>query len=371
MRKLALAVLMVSGVAGFVGCSSSPHKVTTGTAGHGGSGGGTGGGTAGGTAGAAGDMGMGTAGAGGMAGGTAGTGGAAGGTAGAGGMAGAAGTGGAAGDGTAGTAPPATCDNMTKKALPYDVLHDFTNGVLLNGAATATAFQFVTNPNCDQTSFPAFPYVDGGSPPPPDGGGTDDSGTTDSGSSDSGSDAGVADSGSDAGSSSDSGASDHPADAPADAPQGDGGGTDAAAASSCIEFSYDPDQCIANAGGNANNCWDGVIFAPQGTTIGANAAGGICIGDGAKHITFEARASRTVMVKFGGGGNGGDGSGSTEFLKTVTTTWQTFSIDGPTNVPTYNMASSTAGVWDGFSVVGIPDQMSGVYIFVRNVRWTQ
>jgi hypothetical protein len=197
-------------------------------------------------------------------------------------------------------------------------------------------------------------------PPPPDGGGTD--GGTDSGSTD---DAAVADSGSDASSSSDGGAADHPTDAAADAP------TDAPAASSCIEFSYDPDQCIANAGGNANNCWDGVIFAPQGTTIGANAAGGICIGDGAKHITFEARASRTVMVKFGGGGNGGDGSGSTEFLKTVTTSWQSFSIDGPTNVPTYNMASSTAGVWDAFSVVGIPDQMSGVYIFVRNVRWTQ
>jgi hypothetical protein len=106
MRKLALAVLMVSGVAGFMGCGSSPHKVTTGTAGHGGNGGGTAGATAGSGGGTAGDMGMAGSMAG-MAGSTAGAGGMAGGAAGAGGMAGsAAGAGGTAGDGTAGTTPP-------------------------------------------------------------------------------------------------------------------------------------------------------------------------------------------------------------------------------------------------------------------------
>ena len=97
------------------------------------------------------------------------------------------------------------------------------------------------------------------------------------------------------------------------------------------------------------------------------------IADGAKHITFEARASRPVTVKFGGSGTvPGDGAGVTEFNENVTTSWQTFTMDGPTNIGDYNSAQTTTspGAWNGFSIVGIPDNMSGVYILVRNVRWT-
>jgi hypothetical protein len=380
MRKLALAVVMVSGAAGvFMGCgSSSPRKVNTGTAGSGGhAGGGTAGAAGGGTAGAGGSAGGGTAGnqgTAGAAGGTAGAGGmAGGGTAGAGGMAGGtAGAGGTSGGG--GTAPPPTCDTMTKKALPYDVLHDFTNISVLHGGSSSNAFQFVTNPDCNATTFPAFPVVDAGTTS--DGAATDGSSE---GGTDSGTDAGVvadsgSDTGTDTGSVSDSGTSsdggaDHPADgatdAPADAPQADAG------SASCIEMTYDPDACIAAGGDTGNNCWDGAIWSAT-AAIGANAAGGICIADGAKHITFEARASRATNIKFGGGGNGGDGSGSTEFVKAVTTDWTTITIDGPSNVQ-YNMASSTAGVWDGFSVVGDPGDTGagGVYLLIRNVRWTQ
>jgi hypothetical protein len=249
---------------------------------------------------------------------------------------------------------------MTKKALPYDVLHDFASGNTLNNANTATAFQVITTPDCNATTFPSFPYVDGGSPvPPTTDGGTD--GSSEAGTDAGGADAGTTDASSDSSSTSDA-ATDASADAPADAPQ---------ASNTCVEFSYDPDQCIANNAGATGNCWDGVIYSPSGT-VGAS-GNGICIGDGAKHITFEARASRNVTVKFGGSGFGGDGTGTSEFLKNVTTSWQSFSLDGPTNIPNYNSASTSTspGVWDGFSVVGIPDNMGGAYILVRNVRWTQ
>jgi hypothetical protein len=128
MRKLALAVLLVSSVTGaFMGCSSSPHKVTTGTGGKGGSGGGAAGstgGTGGAAGGAAGDNSTGGTGgsAGGATGGTGGAGGAAGaaGTGGAGGAAGAAGTGGAGGTtgnggtgGGAGATPPPITSGTT------------------------------------------------------------------------------------------------------------------------------------------------------------------------------------------------------------------------------------------------------------------
>jgi hypothetical protein len=242
---------------------------------------------------------------------------------------------------------------MTKKALPYDVLKDFASGNLLNGANTANAFTVVDSPNCGQTSFPSFPFVDGGTP------------ATDGGNPDAPVDAPVT--------TTDGGTADAPVDASADAPKADAGdaGDASTTTSSCIEFRYDPDQCIANNNGATGNCWDGIIYSPT-NVVGAT-GNGICIGDGAKHITFEARASRTVMVKFGGSGFGGDGTGTSEFLKTVTTSWTTFSLDGPTNLPNYNTASTSQnpGVWDGFSVVGIPDNMSGAYIFVRNVRWTQ
>jgi hypothetical protein len=276
-----------------------------------------------------------------------------------------------------------TCDNMPKKALPYDVLKDFTSGVILNGANSSNAFQFVTNPNCDATTFPPFPVlaVDGGTDASDAGDASTEAGVDGGadGSADGSSDAPadtatlalVDDAGTDA-------AVDAAADAAVDSPVDAGGsdtvvadaGTDApkdAGAGTCIEFSYDPDVCVAAGGAG---CWDGVIFAPT-QSIGATAPG-ICIAEGAKHITFEARASRATMVKFGGSGKGGDGTGTSEFFENLTTAWQTFTIDGPTNVPDYNTASPTAGVWDGFSVVGTPENgTGGVYILVRNVRWTQ
>jgi hypothetical protein len=167
MRKLALAVLLISSGAGaFVGCGgSSPRKVTTGTAGHGGNAGGTAG-AAGGTAG---DMGMagGTAGTGGMAGGTAGTGGMAGGNAGAGGMAGAAGaagTGGMAGAaGAAGTTPTPPPISSSTTVLEID-------DVVV--ALTATPDAGTTDAGADAADGSADASTDGGAD-----GGTADAGT--------------------------------------------------------------------------------------------------------------------------------------------------------------------------------------------------
>jgi len=368
MRKLALSVLLVSSVAGaFVGCGgSSPRKVNTGTAGHG-------------AAGSTGAAGVGAAGSTGSAGaaagdnGTAGAGNTAGSAAGAaGGSTGAAGsTAGSGGDaagstGAAGQAPPPpTCATMAKTALPVVVSTSYPTQILLNGGASSTAMKIVTAPDCNATTFPAFPVlIDAGTT---DAGDAGSEAGTDSGST---SDGGVADSGSDTGSTSDGSvdvhadapATDVHADAPADVAQTDASTT----GGSCYEFSYDPDACVVANNGSTNNCWDGVIFA-QTSTIGVDTAG-ICIADGAKHITFEARASKPLMVKFGGGNNtGGDGSGTSEYVKSITTSWATYSLDSPTALGNYN---ANYGVWDGFSVVGLPDQgAGGVYILIRNMQW--
>jgi hypothetical protein len=78
-----------------------------------------------------------------------------------------------------------------------------------------------------------------------------------------------------------------------------------------------------------------------------------------------------VRFKFGGVGSG-DGSGSFEFFLDLTTSWTTFTIASPANVPNYNESSTTGGVWNGFSIVGAPgDVAGGAYVLVRNVRWTK
>src|SRR5450432_4112212 len=356
MRKLALAVLLASTVVGgFAGCGGSPQRQPTGKAGADGGGGtvgtagatGTAGGTAGtGTAGAAGDTG--TAGAAAGAAGAdaaAGAGGMAGGTAGA---DAAAGTG-----GEAGMAPPQPpyCDTHTKKPLPYNIGGDFGSLQIL--AHAADTWKVVTNPNCDQTVFPPLN-------PPADGG---------------------ADGGTDA--SDDTLTLQLNEDASTDAPStdgGDGGVTDGKTDSGevagnpipkCFEFTYNPDPCVAANGGVPANavgaCYAGVIFEPNGNTNGLNGQG-ICIGDGAIQVTFEARANVAgQIIKFG---STREGMNTTEFYRTLTTSWATYSTAIPVGEP-YNMSSALGGVWNGFSVVGEPQEnIGGTYIFVRNITWS-
>jgi hypothetical protein len=143
MRKLALAIVLVSSVTGgLVGCgSSSPRKATTGTAGSGGSG----------TAGSTGTSGTGgaTGGTGGMAGATAGT------TGGTGGMAG----------GTAGTPAPIISSSTTVLEID-DVVVSLTNPVSAPDGGTDAADDAGDSGTAD--------------------GGTSDAGTGDGGTSDAG-----------------------------------------------------------------------------------------------------------------------------------------------------------------------------------------
>jgi hypothetical protein len=358
MRKLALAVLFVSAIAGgIIGCGSSPSRKLTPDGG--------GGSTAGasGSAGATGTAGGGAAGTG-TAGDT-GTAGAAGTTAGAAGADAAAGAGGTAGadaaagtGGEAGTAPPIPpyCDTHAKKPLPYNIGGDFGSlQVLLHGAET---WKVVTNPNCDQTVFPPLNPTDGGT----DGG------------SDGGTDA-----------SDDTLTLQLNDDAATDAPATDGSATDGAVTDGktdsgevatnpipkCFEFTYNPDPCVAANGGVPANavgaCYAGVIFEPNGNTMGLNEQG-ICIGDGAIQVTFEARANVAgQIIKFG---SIREGMMSTEFYKVLTTSWATYSTAIPVGEP-YNMSSALGGVWNGFSVVGEPQQnIGGSYILIRNITWS-
>jgi hypothetical protein len=351
MRKMALAVLMVSAVAGgFMGCGgSSPRKVSTGTAGTSGTAGSGAAGTgAAGTAptGTAGDTGAAgsTAGTTGTAGATAGVTGTAGGTAGAGGMAG-----GTAGDnGTAGAAQPAYCDTHAKKPLPYNIGGDFTSIQTL--AHASTTWKQIGNPDCDQTVFPPLNPSDGG--------------TTDGGA-DGGSDAALA--------LNEDAATDAPVDVPVD-----GGAGDAPAdvvthpIPACFEFTYNPDPCVAANGGNAaaavGACYAGTIFQPTGNLLGAPDQG-ICIGDGATQVTFQARANvNGQIIKFG---STREGLNTTEFYITLSTTWTTYHTAIPVGEP-YNTSSNLGGVWNGFSVVGEPQSnVGGTYILIRNVTWSQ
>ena len=335
MRKLALAVLVVSAVAGgFMGCGSSSPEKSTGTAG-------TSGGTAGSGAAGTGAAGTtGTAGATGTAGSTAGTSGTAGATA---------GTDGGAGDnGTAGATQPAYCATHTKHALPYDIGGDFTSIQTL--AHAAQTWKQIGNPDCNQTVFPPLNPSDGGT--------------------DGGMDANA------------DGATlalndDASADAPVDSPV-DGGSGDAPAdvvtnpIPACFEFTYNPDPCVAQNGGVAANaiaaCYAGTIFQPTGNILGI-ADQGICIGDGATQVTFQARASvNGAIIKFG---SIREGLNTTEFYTTLSTTWTTYHTAIPAGEP-YDTSSNLGGVWNGFSVVGEPQEnVGGTYILVRNITWSQ
>jgi hypothetical protein len=327
MRNLGLAVLfLTAATGGFLGCGGGATRkpTQTGTAGTTGSAGTTG---AGGTTGAAGTTGV--AGTGAAGDGAAGTGAA--GT-------GAAGTG-AAGTGAAGTSvpPPPSCDNMPKKALPYTVTNDFKSLVILHGAATMNAWKIIENPDCDMTTFPPLNGTpDGGADGGVDGGDAATLALDEDGGVDGSTDTPVS------------------TDAPVD-----GGGAPGA----CFGFTYNPDPCV---NGGSNECWDGVIFAPT-AQIGADAPG-ICIEEGAKKISFWARASTNGRIKWGGAAPG-PGDGVTEFFFPVTTTWTQYFVDSPGNTA-YNTHTSMAGVWNGFSVVGEPGpHAGGTYIFVRDIKW--
>jgi hypothetical protein len=394
MRKLAFAVVTVAALTGgFVGCGGgSTRKPVTGT------GGSTAGTTAAaGTNGAAGTgvAGTGAAGDSSTAGTTAAAGmGAAGDTSAAGTTAaagtGAAGTG-AAGTGAAGTVPPPPpyCETagIVKKPLPYDIGGDFQTMRFLNTTAN-TAWTVVAHPDCAQTVFPALN-------PPPDGGtdaGADsateagaeagtDAGTTDA--ADGGDDTLTLQLNDDAGdAAADGGVADAPVDVPVDAPAGDAV-TDGALADksdapvnqapACLEFIYNPDPCVAANGGVATaaigQCWSGVILQPTGNTVG-QAGPGICIGDNALKVTFEARANVAgAIIKFG---STREGMNSTEFYLTLTTEWATYSTAIPVG-ELYNTVSggTPGGVWNGFSAVGEPQSnLGGTYLFVRNIKWS-
>jgi hypothetical protein len=409
MRKLALAVFMVSAVAsGFMGCgSSTPRKVTTtGKAGAGGAAGGAAGSTAGASGTTAGDNGT----AGGTAGAAGGTAGAAGGTAGAAGAGGAAGdTGGAGGAaGAAGTTPPVMsyCEMHPElnRALPYTIAKDFKVLHVLSNNNSAGYWNVIANADCsDNPTYPAF-ATDGGGADADDGGSADggapdasDDASSDASSeasSDASTDAGddalaVAEAGSDAadGGVADAAADapveaavDAPVDAPADVPVSDGatteGGTDAVASNdgggadagpplpACYEFSYDPDGCNGA-------CWAGVVFEVNDVQGPSADTKGVCIAPNAMSVEFWARASKNnARVKFG---SIGEGTNSTEFYLNITTAWTryTVSIPGTYQQGNYNTtAGDMQGVWNAFSVVVEPaDYAGGAYIEVKDIHW--
>jgi hypothetical protein len=377
MRKLALAVLMVSAVAGgVVGCGgSSPRK----PGGKGGSGGGTAGGTAGATGGSGGVGGSGGA-AGEATGGAGGSGGAAGETGGAGGSGGAggaAGTGGAGGTGgTGGTPPPpqSYCEMHPEltRALPYTVAKDFPVLHVLSNNNSAGYWKVIGTPDC--TDNPTYPPFTTGST---DGG----SDATDEAGADAGSDDAAVDSGDDTLALQDTDAGDGgvadaavdaPVDAPADAPVSTtDGGNDAVAAAdagpplpACYEFSYDPDGCNGA-------CWAGVVFEVTDVQGPSPDTKGVCIAPGAMSVEFWARASKAgARVKFG---SIAEGTNSTEFYINVTTTWAryTTSIPGIYSSGDYNLtAGDMHGVWNAFSVVVEPaDYAGGGYIEVKDIHW--
>jgi hypothetical protein len=382
MRKLALAVLMVSAVGGgIVGCGGSSSRKPSGKAG---AGGGTAGGAAGATGGsggmaggAAGDA----AGAGGAAGDAAGAGGTAGGAAGAGGMAGgAAGAGGMAG-GAAGAPPVQTYCQMHPelvRALPYTIAKDFKVLHVLSNNASAGYFHVIGTPDCsDNPTYPPF-ATDGGSDAG-DEAGSDagvDSGGADGGAADApvdsgdetltlqlddpdAGDAGVADA-----------AVDAPVDAPADAPVSTDGGTDAVASAdagpplpACYELSYDPDGC-------QGACWAGVVFEVNDAQGPSADTQGVCIQTGAMSVEFWARASKNgARVKFG---SLGEGMNTTEFYLNITTTWARYTVAIPASLATtYNETSGDMhGVWNAFSVVfEQQDYVGGGYVEVKDIHW--
>ncbi len=390
MRNLGFCVLVVAAVSGGIGCGGGSTRKVTGNAGTTGSAGSTAGTTGTGVAGT-----TGTAGTGGTGGDTS-TAGTGGGTAGAGGMSGANGTAGAGG--AAGEAPPPTpyCDmaGMTKKALPYKIDGDFTYVDVLQNNSEPTYMQWkvVANPNCDvdPTTLPALytppvvePAPDAGVDAEADGGtdaGTDaaDDAATDGaadtstlaldpdagdGGVDAPVDSAVVDAAPDV--AVDAPASDASADGGSDAVASTDGGSDGPKAPGCFEFTYVPDPCF-NAGGT---CWGGAVLEPP-TNAGVHAPGpGICIGDGATTISFMAKGSRAgARIKWGSIREGMD---STEhFLTTLTKDWVKYTITIPAG-ELYNTSATPGGVWNGFSIVGEPqDHLGGTYIFVKDITWS-
>jgi hypothetical protein len=107
-----------------------------------------------------------------------------------------------------------------------------------------------------------------------------------------------------------------------------------------------------------------------GTTTGATSAG-LCVATGATHISFEARASRDTVIKFG---SIREGLNQTEFWTPITTEWDTYTVMIPATEP-YNRNTSdmVKGVWNGFSVVAADEagHTTGgqVQIQIRNVSW--
>ncbi len=221
--------------------------------------------------------------------------------------------------------------------------------------------------------------------PPPSDGGADADGGTDGGGQDGGADASVSsDAAADAADAAadvedgawvaleeDGGVADAAADAPVDtaapvdAPL-DGGTGDVVAdggapAPACYEFSYNPADCTGT-------CWAGSVF--QIDDMQPAHPNGVCIKTGAMSVEFWARSSRAnARVKFGAVG---EGMGSREQYRNITTDWAKYSIpiDGADQT-TYNSTSDNKnGVWNAFSVVVEPaDHAGGTYILVKDIRW--
>jgi hypothetical protein len=338
MRKLAFAVVAIATVAGgFVGCGGSSPRKSNGTAGAGGGSAGSGSagsGSGGSAAGNTGEAGSGTAGSGTAGSGTAGAGTAGAGAAGAGGTAGT----GAGGDAGSAAGTPGYCDDKAKKPLPFSVAIDNFPAIsnLNNGVANNT-WKVITSPNCDETF--------------PDGGITLADGGTDAGDGSATFAVGDPDGGDAA---ADGGVADAPADMAADGPV-------TPPLPACYEFVYTPDACVAGGG----VCWAGSIF--QATSLGA-AENGVCVALGATTVEFWAKASRPgARIKFG---STREGMNTTEFFLNITTSWAKYTTAIPVGEDYDRSTNAKGGVWNGFSVVGEPqDHVGGTEIFVKDIRW--
>lgn len=273
-----------------------------------------------------------------------------------GGSGGVAGGGGAAGTPVVDAGPPVSlCDGKTKKALPYNIISDYRAVAVIGTEAT---FSIAANPDC------VTPY------PTPEAG--TDAASTDGASADGAdetttlaldlsdaTDATTADVSASDASALDAGTSDA---AKSDAAVVDAGPPPPA----CYELHYNPDLC------EAATCWAGVIFQPGATSVAADAAAqtsaGICIEPGATKVEFMARANRNMArIKFGAIRAG---MGITEFFLNVTTQWALYTIAIPANDPYNESATTTGGVWNGFSAVVEPaDHAGGTIISIKDIVW--
>ena len=341
MRTRTVALALISATSLLVACGTDPID-STGHPQDGGAGGATstGGGGHGGSAVATGGGGN----AGSAMGGSGGTGGSLGGSSGA---------GGAGGTVVVEAGPePSLCDGKAKKTLPYAIGSDYRAVTVIG---SATSFTIAANPDC------TTPYAN------PEAG--SDAATADATSADAAdatqavSDPDAADSTADA-VAADAGAAD--ASAVSDAKSDAAPVSDAGPPPACYEFHYNPDTCESGV------CWAGAIFQPGTMLPGADAAvqttAGICIELGATGVEFWARANRNMArVKFG---STREGVGATEFWTNITTEWAKYTVAIPVNEPYNEKASTTGGVWNGFSVVVEPgDHAGGTTIEVKDIVW--